>query len=102
MQRTRVGWRSVAYCLKVDKASQSIYLDLVEVGNGTYINTGADQWEVEEEDRAVRKSRLDRLLDQVFLIIIMKVICNVKASLMMTMLLMMIKVVMAVSAGPQS
>ena len=26
---------------------------------------GADKWEVEEEDRAVRKSRLDRLLDQV-------------------------------------
>merc|ERR1712012_524553 len=25
---------------------------------------GADSWEVEEEDRAVRKSRLDRLLDQ--------------------------------------
>ena len=26
---------------------------------------GAEKWEVEEEDRAVRKSRLDRLLDQV-------------------------------------
>ena len=87
MQRTRVGWRSAAYCLKVDKASESSYLNLGMVGNGTYINTGADQWEVEEEDRAVRKSRLDRLLDQVFLIII---ICNVRASLMM-MLLMMIK-----------
>ena len=29
------------------------------------MSEGADKWEVEEEDRAVRKSRLDRLLDQV-------------------------------------
>ena len=51
---------------------------------------GADQWEVEEEDRAVRKSRLDRLLDQV----LHNDICNVRATLMMmlltTMLLMML------------
>ena len=32
-----------------------------------WVLEGADKWEAEEEDRAVRKSRLDRLLDQVSL-----------------------------------